>query len=305
VKALFGFITRWVIPVLGLIALSLIIWFIGPLLSALQPAWTRWTLIIVLFALWLGWRLFCALRERQQERKVLDSLAAQTPPDAASVATAEELATLRQRMDEALALLKKARLGGDERRNLYQLPWYVIIGPPGSGKTTALVNSGLNFPLAAQLGAGAIRGVGGTRNCDWWFTDEAVLLDTAGRYTTQDSHAQVDKAAWLGFLDLLKTQRASRPIDGAFIAISLSDLLQSSDSERAAHVAAIRSRVQELYSQLGVRFPVYVMLTKCDPGAGLHGVLRRPQPRGACPGLGLYLRPGRRQERWRPAGTVR
>ncbi|MGY2499106.1 hypothetical protein, partial [Klebsiella pneumoniae] len=93
--------------------------------------------------------------------------------------------------------------GGDERRNLYQLPWYVIIGPPGSGKTTALVNSGLNFPLAAQLGAGAIRGVGGTRNCDWWFTDEAVLLDTAGRYTTQDSHAQVDKAAWLGFLDLL------------------------------------------------------------------------------------------------------
>ena len=263
-KALFGFITRWVIPVLGLIALSLIIWFIGPLLNVLQPAWTRWTLIVVLFALWLGWRLFCLLRERQQERKVLDSLAAQTPPDAASVATAEELATLRQRMDEALALLKKARLGGDERRNLYQLPWYVIIGPPGSGKTTALVNSGLNFPLAAQLGAGAIRGVGGTRNCDWWFTDEAVLLDTAGRYTTQDSHAQVDKAAWLGFLDLLKNQRARRPIDGAFIAISLSDLLQSSDSERAAHVAAIRSRVHELYSQLGVRFPVYVMLTKCD-----------------------------------------
>lgn len=263
-KALFGFITRWVIPLLGLIALSLIIWFIGPLLNALQPAWTRWTLIVLLFALWLGWRLFCLLRERQQERKVLDGLAAQAAPDAASVATAEELATLRQRMDEALALLKKARLGGDERRNLYQLPWYVIIGPPGSGKTTALVNSGLNFPLAAQLGAGAVRGVGGTRNCDWWFTDEAVLLDTAGRYTTQDSHAQVDKAAWLGFLDLLKTQRARRPIDGAFIAISLSDLLQSSDSERAAHVAAIRSRVQELYTQLGVRFPVYVMLTKCD-----------------------------------------
>ena len=102
------------------------------------------------------------------------------------------------------------------------LPWYVIIGPPGSGKTTALVNSGLHFPLAAQLGAGAVRGVGGTRNCDWWFTDQAVLLDTAGRYTTQDSNSTVDKAAWLGFLDLLKKQRSRRPIDGAFIAISLS-----------------------------------------------------------------------------------
>ena len=64
----------------------------------------------------------------------------------------------------------------------------MFIGAPGSGKTTALVNSGLQFPLAERFGKAAIRGVGGTRNCDWWFTDEAVLLDTAGRYTTQESN---------------------------------------------------------------------------------------------------------------------
>lgn len=263
-KALFSFVIRWVVPVLGLIALSLIIWFVGPLLEVLASPAARWTLIGLLFAVWLAWRIYRITQARRQAAKVLQSLAAETPPDPASVATAEELATLRQRMNEALALLKKARLGGDERRNLYELPWYVIIGPPGSGKTTALVNSGLHFPLAAQMGEGAIRGVGGTRNCDWWFTDQAVLLDTAGRYTTQDSHAQVDKAAWLGFLDLLKQQRSRRPIDGAFIAISLSDLLLGSDAERAAHAAAIRTRIQELYTQLGVRFPIYLMLTKLD-----------------------------------------
>lgn len=263
-KAFFSFVTRWVIPLLGLIALSLIIWFIGPLLEFLVPEGRRWALIIVIFAVWIGYRVFRIIQARRHAAKVLQSLAADTPPDPDSVATAEELAALRQRMDEALALLKKAKLGGDERRNLYELPWYVIIGPPGSGKTTALVNSGLHFPLAAQLGAGAVRGVGGTRNCDWWFTDQAVLLDTAGRYTTQDSHAAVDKAAWLGFLDLLKTQRSRRPIDGAFVAISLSDLLLSSEAERAAHAAAIRLRIQELYTQLGVRFPIYLMLTKLD-----------------------------------------
>jgi len=264
VKAFFSFVIRWVIPLLGLIALSLIIWFIGPLLEFLVPEGRRWALIICIFALWIGYRVFRIIQARRHAAKVLQSLAADTPPDPDSVATAEELAALRQRMDEALALLKKAKLGGDERRNLYELPWYVIIGPPGSGKTTALVNSGLHFPLAAQLGAGAVRGVGGTRNCDWWFTDQAVLLDTAGRYTTQDSHATVDKAAWLGFLDLLKTQRSRRPIDGAFVAISLSDLLLGSEAERAAHAAAIRLRIQELYTQLGVRFPIYLMLTKLD-----------------------------------------
>ncbi|MCF5632229.1 type VI secretion system membrane subunit TssM, partial [Pseudomonas syringae] len=263
-KVFFGFVIRWLVPLLGLIALGLIIWFVGPLLEILIPEGRRWALIILLFAIWIGYRVFRIVQARRQAAAVMQSLAAETAPDPASVATAEELATLRQRMDEALTLLKKARLGGDQRRNLYELPWYVIIGPPGSGKTTALVNSGLHFPLAAQLGAGAVRGVGGTRNCDWWFTDQAVLLDTAGRYTTQDSHAQVDKAAWLGFLDLLKTQRARRPIDGAFIAISLSDLLLGSDAERADHAAAIRLRIQELHTRLGVRFPIYLMLTKLD-----------------------------------------
>jgi type VI secretion system protein ImpL len=91
----------------------------------------------------------------------------------AEAASAEEISTLKQGLDEALSVLKKAKLGGKTGRGqyLYQLPWYIIIGPPGSGKTTALINSGLRFPL----GAGKVRGVGGTRNCDWWFTDEAVL----------------------------------------------------------------------------------------------------------------------------------
>jgi type VI secretion system protein ImpL len=268
VKAFFNFMARWVVPLLGLLALSLVIWFLGPLIAIaayepLAPEAVRWALIVLLFLVWIGLRVLRIVQARRNAAKVMQGLAA-VAPDSASVATAEELATLKQRMDEALQLLKRSKLGGSERRNLYELPWYVIIGPPGSGKTTALVNSGLHFPLAEQMGGGAIRGVGGTRNCDWWFTDEAVLLDTAGRYTTQDSHAAVDKAAWLGFLDLLKNQRKRRPIDGAFVAISLSDLLLGSEAERSAHARAIRARVQELYSQLGVRFPIYVMLTKFD-----------------------------------------
>jgi type VI secretion system protein ImpL len=259
-----GFFIRWVVPAVGLIALSLIIWLAGPLLTVLAPEGRRWALIFLLWGMWIAYRIFHLVHSRRRAAKVLASLAAEAAQDPVALATIEELAALRQRMTQALNLLKKARLGGTERRNLYELPWYVFIGPPGSGKTTALINSGLHFPLAAQLGDSAIRGVGGTRNCDWWFTDQAVLLDTAGRYTTQDSHATVDKAAWLGFLDLLKNQRPRRPIDGVFLAVSVSDLLLSSEAECAAHATAIRARIQELYTRLGVRFPIYVTLTKLD-----------------------------------------
>ncbi|MGB2971528.1 MAG: type VI secretion system membrane subunit TssM, partial [Candidatus Competibacter sp.] len=179
---------------------------------------------------------------------------------------AEEISTLTRGFDDALGVLKKTKLGGKTGRGqyLYHLPWYIIIGPPGSGKTTALINSGLRFPL----GAGKVRGVGGTRNCDWWFTDEAVLLDTAGRYTTQDSHEEVDRAAWRGFLDLLKKHRRRRPINGAFIAISLADLMQQREEEREAQAQAIKQRVQELHEHFGIRFPIYVLFTKADLIAG-------------------------------------
>ena len=115
---------------------------------------------------------------------------------------ADDTDVLKDRMKDALATLKTASSG--KGNFLYDLPWYVLIGPPGSGKTTALVNSGLKFPLAKGTSPAAVAGVGGTRYCDWWFTEDAVLIDTAGRYTTQDSDAHLDKQSWLGFLDLLK-----------------------------------------------------------------------------------------------------
>ena len=117
---------------------------------------------------------------------------------------------LKDKMKDALATLKARAAARSDY--LYDLPWYVLIGPPGSGKTTALVNSGLKFPLSRGATPAAVAGVGGTRYCDWWFTEDAVLIDTAGRYTTQDSDAKTDQAelARLPRLCSRRTGRASR-----------------------------------------------------------------------------------------------
>jgi type VI secretion system protein ImpL len=173
---------------------------------------------------------------------------------------------LKDRMKDALTTLKNA--SGAKADFLYDLPWYVLIGPPGSGKTTALVNSGLKFPLSRGATPAAIAGVGGTRYCDWWFTEEAVLIDTAGRYTTQDSDAKADKQSWFAFLDLLKKNRPKQPINGVLVAISLEDLMTLPAAEIAAHANAIRARLLELHQRLKVDFPVYALFTKGDLVAG-------------------------------------
>ncbi|MCC6535877.1 MAG: type VI secretion system membrane subunit TssM [Burkholderiales bacterium] len=272
------FKNRWFLGVLMVAAVALVIWFIGPAIAVfdvrpLERAAVRAIVIFAVAGVWLGIELGRLIAARQANKKLLEGIAgAGSGLAAAPDKSVEEVALLRQRFEEAAGVLKKAKFSGrgGESQFLYQLPWYVFIGAPGSGKTTALINSGLRFAVGEGADGHAVKGVGGTRNCDWWFTEEAVLLDTAGRYTTQESEQKTDAAAWLGFLDLLKKHRPRRPLNGAIITVSVSDLLSWSEAERIRYCDAVRQRVQELYSRLGVRFPLYVMVTKCDLLAGFN-----------------------------------
>ena len=160
---------------------------------------------------------------------------------------------------------------------------------PGAGKTTALLNAGLHFPLAEEMGQGAVAGIGGTRLCDWWFTDEAVLIDTAGRYTTQDSDAQVDRAGWEAFLDLLRRTRKRQPLNGVLVAIAISDLARADEGRRAAHARAIRHRVQRARDAARCARAGLPAFHQGGPDGGLHRVLRRPRPRAARSGLGHHV----------------
>jgi type VI secretion system protein ImpL len=267
---------RWFRTFLGAALLAVIVWFFGPLLGigALHPLDSDLARIIAVVVIFVGWlieNLIHKLRANKREKALAEGVAAQAA-DPNETASAEEVALLADRLKEALAALKKAKLGRGSGGYLYQLPWYMFIGPPGAGKTTALINCGLNFPLADKSGPGGtpqgVSGVGGTRNCDWWFTDRAVLIDSAGRYTTQDSNSTVDASAWLGFLRMLKQYRRRQPLNGVLVAISLSDLATLSDAERLAHATAIRRRIRELHDELGVRIPAYVLFTKADLIAG-------------------------------------
>jgi type VI secretion system protein ImpL len=265
---MFALLKRLIVVIIGFLLMALFIWFAGPLFAfgsyrPLETETSRFIAMGLVVAFWAGVRLIRRLRAFRASDMLVAAVLKQAHPvrDQPSA----EVVRLRERFEEAVATLKQGRQGG---HSLYDLPWYVIIGAPGSGKTTALLNSGLKFPLEQRVGKGALRGVGGTRNCDWWFTEEAVLLDTAGRYTTQDSDATSDSEGWGEFLALLAKYRKRRPLNGVILTISASDLLVQGETEREAHIEAARRRLNELNRELSVQLPVYVMVTKCDLVAG-------------------------------------
>src|SRR5882724_8528851 len=256
--------SRWVLSFVGVAILALLVWFFGPLIEFFEGWLPRLVVGLVMLLVWGISNLLLDLYRRRREQK-LESGVAEHTVGSVDDGTGEEAAALRERMSTALSLLKRAR---GTRGYLYEQPWYVIIGPPGAGKTTALLNSGLKFPLAAEMGQGAVAGVGGTRLCDWWFTENAVLIDTAGRYTTQDSNVAVDRAGWDAFLDLLRRTRPRQPLNGVIVAIALTDIAAAPPDERVAHARAIRRRIKELETRLGIRIPVYALFTKSDLIAG-------------------------------------
>lgn len=257
-------ITRIVLYGIGLGSLASVIYMAGPFIAfgdfrPLENYIIRDIVILLLLAGAASFGGFKFYRRRKGAQQIADGISGSDQP-------ISDEPVLKERMKDALTTLKTS--GGKKSGYLYDLPWYVIIGPPGAGKTTALVNSGLKFPLARGATPAAIAGVGGTRYCDWWFTEEAVLIDTAGRYTTQDSDSKADKESWFSFLDLLKKNRARQPINGVLVAISIEDILTLPKQELAAHAEAIRMRLLELHKRLKVSFPVYALFTKADLVAG-------------------------------------
>ncbi len=141
----------------------------------------------------------------------------------------------------------------------YELPFYLLVGEPQSGKSVLLQNSDLHFPF----GQNKLSGIGGTRGCDWWFTEEAVILDLAGRLFTHEGGV-ADQLEWEAFLDLLSNFRPICPANGILLVLPCDSLL--TDAADAARLKAnkIQSALLTLVKKLDAQLPIYLVLTKAD-----------------------------------------
>jgi type VI secretion system protein ImpL len=256
-------IQRRTLIVIGWLAFAALLFLAAALLQ--WPASVPWTVLALALAfgaaVWY-WRY----RKRQRAAGQLGEMLEQqtNKPLKADPAQRQETEALRTRMLDAINTIKSSKLGQTSgNAALYELPWYMIIGNPAAGKSTAIASSGLQFPFADSK---IVQGVGGTRNCDWFFTTDGILLDTAGRYSVVDD----DRGEWFGFLDLLKKYRKKAPINGIIIAVSIAELTRNRPEFAINLAKNLRQRVQELTERLEVHAPVYVLFTKADLITGFN-----------------------------------
>ncbi|MCP4248306.1 MAG: hypothetical protein GY778_14765, partial [bacterium] len=225
----------------------------------LFPGWSWMMVMLVVFGVVLGISLLVFLisrlfgrGKRKRSKKMAKDLAADADDDRMAISGR---AAIKANNDKFFTAIREMRKGLGI--SIYELPWYVVMGDSGCGKTRLINEGGLTFstgkPEGYQLG---------TLNYNWWFTEDAIFIDMAGRLCNpQDDD---DHREWQAFLNTIAKGRKGYPINGAIVCVSADHLLQDSPEKIEQDANTALERLRDLQNKLGVTFATYVVITKCD-----------------------------------------
>ncbi len=242
---------------------------VASFLAGLAPA-LPWVLlgVALVIVLLLAWVVLTLRRARA-------GAAAPAPagPAAGGGGGVSSLLHLRRSFARGVKTLGEYVPGRDFR---YRIPWVLVLGESDSGKSAAVDAVGLDRPFAVPADpSGAEAGV------RWAFFNEGVLLDVPGDLLLRPAGGS-DEAGWKMLLRLLQEHRTERPLDGVVLAVPAGDLVGPAKLGREALVAkaeAAFAKLWEAQKTLGMRFPVWVLVTQCDRVPGFRGVCSRlPAP---------------------------
>lgn len=174
---------------------------------------------------------------------------------------------MRNSFKQALIILK-GYLGSHSYK--YKLPWFLSIGAEEAGKTTVLENAGLDLPVAHP----EFFDEADVENCKWWFFDRGIVLDITGQFLLERETNHSNEKMWNQLLRLLTYYRSRRPLDGIILSIPCDELTgpkRLSPDEILVRAKKIQTKLWHIQRTLGMRIPVYMMITKCDQIRGFRG----------------------------------
>lgn len=173
----------------------------------------------------------------------------------------EDHPELVQRAEEVLQWLKSTKLASKSTHEIiYQLPWFLLLGQSASGKTSLVLNSGLqlqNLPSQKNLEQNALHH---TNSCEWYVSNSAILIDTAGNYLNDNGNHN----EWLALLDTIKKYRLERPINGLIVTVAIPEVLKANDNEIEQQAKLLRARIDEVKAKFKISFPIYLVFTHAD-----------------------------------------
>lgn len=213
--------------------------------------------LLIMAAALAGYGYFLRVRRDRKAAPMQQGMVNNSGATPSGISEAASVARLDDLNRKFIEGLEKFRAAG---RNIYSLPWYVLVGEPGSGKTEAIRHCNVGFPPGLQ---DELQGAGGTLNMNWWFTNHAVILDTAGRLMFEEVQPGATNE-WEQFLKLLRTNRPNCPINGMLLTISAESLIRDTAEDLQRKGGKIAQQLDHIQRVLGVRFPVFIMITKCD-----------------------------------------
>ncbi|HEY3897602.1 MAG TPA: type VI secretion protein IcmF/TssM N-terminal domain-containing protein [Chthoniobacter sp.] len=226
----------------------------------------QWSMIAigVMTVIGLGVAAFAKRRQSAAQRQHAAGFEAAIKSSATGWDTAEGDPGEMARLDELRTKFQQGLQVFHERgKDLYEFPWYLMVGESGSGKTEAIRHSELRFPQGLQ---DRFQGVGGTYSMHWWFTNQAILLDTAGAMLT-DSEAV---GRFTEFLRLLREYRMDFPINGLLLTLPVDKLLSDPPHVAEEKAQTIARQLSVIQKALEVRFPLYLLVTKSDRLTGFR-----------------------------------
>lgn len=161
----------------------------------------------------------------------------------------------------------------------YRLPWYMVIGCEESGKSTFIDGAQLELPIGEPVDAVTSE----LSPVNWTFFDEAVVADVRGDLLLRKDSTNSDEGQWTYVLNLFKFHRPKRPLDGIILTIPANEVMVNgtfSKDDISERGRAIYAKLWKLQNTLGMRVPIYVVITKSDMIPGFSELVAQlPQPK--------------------------